>query len=170
MNPDFGHGLIALLQELRAARVKGDKQAVEAAGRSLDEHVGSTRRLFDFLDERRRQVKPSLEVEQIIDWVQRESRHPSRWSIASWGMMSQDFEFEHLKEWLATDAVPMEKWSKGMTKTRIVTALRLLNVYDLNKQVEAGVFTIRPVAKNRQKFQVLLDGLTDEQKSRLAKA
>lgn len=101
MNRDFGNGLIELLAELRTARAKGDKLAVEAAGRSLDEHVGSMEQLFRFLDELRRQVRPSSTVEQIIEWVERESRRPSRWSIATWGMMSQDFEFEALRQWLA---------------------------------------------------------------------
>jgi hypothetical protein len=97
---DFAEGLIAGLNRLRAARAHGDKAAVEAAGQRLNEYVGSMEKLFHFLDERRRQVRPSLTVEQIIEWVERESRHPSRWSIATWGMMSQDFEFEALRGWL----------------------------------------------------------------------
>lgn len=100
MNRDFGNRLIDLLAELRTARAKGDKGAVEAAGQLLDQHVGSMEKLFHFLDERRRQVRPSLTVEQIIDWIERESRRPSRWSIATWGMMSEDFEFEALRRWL----------------------------------------------------------------------
>lgn len=100
MNPDFGGDLIAGLNELRAARTKGDKLAIEAAGHKLDKHVGSMEKLFRFLDERRRQVRPLWTVEQIIEWIQRESQRPSRWSIATWGMMSEDFEFEALRQWL----------------------------------------------------------------------
>lgn len=100
MDRDFGSGLIDGLNKLRAARASRDKAAVEAAGLELDRHVGSMEKLFRFLDERRRQVRPSLTVEQIIEWIDRESRRPSRWSIATWGMMSEDFEFEAMRRWL----------------------------------------------------------------------
>ncbi|MBP7051601.1 MAG: hypothetical protein KBE65_11345 [Phycisphaerae bacterium] len=104
MNRDYLSRLIDGLADLRKARATGDKAAVEAACKNLDEHAGSMEKLFRALDERRKAVRPSLTVETIIEWIERESRRPSRWTAGTWGMMSEDFEFEALRRWLSEPA------------------------------------------------------------------
>jgi hypothetical protein len=65
---------------------------------------------------------------------------------------------------------PTEIWSKALSKSRIVTALRLRNTDDLNKHLDAGIYSVQKVGQNRQRWQIRLDTLPDEIRKCLERA
>lgn len=99
MDRDFAEGLISGLDRLRAAH--GNKAAVEAACRELEDCVGSVGALFGFLEQRRKKCKPTWAMKQIIWYIESESRRPGPHSMrAILGMLSGDQESAELSRFL----------------------------------------------------------------------
>lgn len=124
MDRDFAEGLIGGLNSLRAARAQGGKAAVEAACKELEERLRSVGALFGFLEQRRKKCKPTWAMEQIIWYIECESRRPGPNSLrAILGMLSGDQESAELSRFLerAGEAglqgdgrrIDLRQWRKG---------------------------------------------------------
>jgi len=60
-----------------------------------------------------------------------------------------------------------KKWSRPMTKSTIITILRLESVYKLNKLAKQGEYEIKQVGNNPQSWKIRIDKLEDNLQKKL---